>query len=938
MRLLTWGALLFFYIFFCPSFAVGQERTFHHHMDGESVTRIMKTDAGFMLLGTDNGLFLYDGNVTERIETADCHRPFNFVNDLLCVQGGQVLAAMRQGLYEVDLTERKCRHIVPSLTETTSLILDSKNRVWVACRQGLALLDRHLSAVENIVKVDPSNVTSPDNQIVCATMGQGSHIWMANGRGLLYRYDTASDKTIRYAVADGLLSSAIECMECMGDRLYIGTLNSGLIEVDTEKGTAKRIEGISSSVKRLHAVDGRLYVCTDGGGACLIESGRIIQRPATDNSVYSCHVDTDLNSEWYGYYQNGFSCAIGGPSPFSVYHRQSFDSRGIYVRSFYKQGDEIVVGTRQGLYYVDERRGIMRHFTARDLGCAIITDIKYFAGGYIFTSYERGVYRLDPQKVQVTPLFLPQPYRESSCNSLILSPDSSRLYVGSSRGLLVLDRQLRICAAYDSRHSDILGSYIYDMILDKGGKLWISTVKGMCIFNTQTEKFQDHEFPDGFWHREPNLTFFSSLSGDILAASERSLFFSRSDLSSFGELSVMQRLGLGQVSLLSAFGHDYLVGTDKGLFVFDSTFTSFSQYNESDGLPVCRFSRYDALADSDGGVWMATARGLVRADFGRLSTWSAKQRSKVMVSAYTLGDKERSTRKVHILSDGKNDGEPLLEIDVPWHFSSSLLTVMPSQPEYSGFGGYRYYEWQIDDGEKAVAFESHPIVIQGLMIGNHVLSVRQAGCPSTTTLISVRVRPSVFCYIELLVLSLLAALCWMALYLRKRRRLYSELNRQKHRMEIELAAALAVSRHKQEEEEQREQDSLKKRQEKDEQVRQRSQNYSQLHEKVEKYMRDKQPYLDANLRLSDIAEHTGTNVTTLSQMFNDYLHTSYFEYVNSYRISHFKRIALDPAHSQLTLIALSEMCGFKRSSFFNVFKKMEGCTPNEWMKGLKSEG
>lgn len=309
-----------------------------------------------------------------------------------------------------------------------------------------------------------------------------------------------------------------------------------------------------------------------------------------------------------------------------------------------------------------------------------------------------------------------------------------------------------------------------------------------------------------------------------------------------------------------------------------------------------------------------------------------------MVSAYTLGDKERSTRKVHILSDGKNDGEPLLEIDVPWHFSSSLLTVMPSQPEYSGFGGYRYYEWQIDDGEKAVAFESHPIVIQGLMIGNHVLSVRQAGCPSTTTLISVRVRPSVFCYIELLVLSLLAALCWMALYLRKRRRLYSELNRQKHRMEIELAAALAVSRHKQEEEEQREQDSLKKRQEKDEQVRQRSQNYSQLHEKVEKYMRDKQPYLDANLRLSDIAEHTGTNVTTLSQMFNDYLHTSYFEYVNSYRISHFKRIALDPAHSQLTLIALSEMCGFKRSSFFNVFKKMEGCTPNEWMKGLKSEG
>lgn len=66
-------------------------------------------------------------------------------------------------------------------------------------------------------------------------------------------------------------------------------------------------------------------------------------------------------------------------------------------------------------------------------------------------------------------------------------------------------------------------------------------------------------------------------------------------------------------------------------------------------------------------------------------------------------------------------------------------------------------------------------------------------------------------------------------------------------------------------------------------------------------------------------------------MFNDYLHSSYFDYINRYRIEHFKRIASDPANAQMTLIALSEMSGFKRSSFFKVFKKMEGCTPNEWI-------
>ena len=150
-------------------------------------------------------------------------------------------------------------------------------------------------------------------------------------------------------------------------------------------------------------------------------------------------------------------------------------------------------------------------------------------------------------------------------------------------------------------------------------------------------------------------------------------------------------------------------------------------------------------------------------------------------------------------------------------------------------------------------------------------------------------------------------------------------------MELELASDSAISRHKQRGEEQRELANQRKLREKEEQVRQRSVSYKKKKKKVECYMKERQPYLDVNLRLADIAEHCGTNVTTLSQMFNDYLHSSYFDYINRYRIEHFKRIASDPANAQMTLIALSEMSGFKRSSFFNVFKKMEGCTPNEWI-------
>ena len=80
-------------------------------MGGESVTKIMKTADGLILLGTDNGIVLYDGHEMTRIEISDCKRPFNFVNDMARIKDKRILAAMRNGLYEVDLTNGKCQHL-----------------------------------------------------------------------------------------------------------------------------------------------------------------------------------------------------------------------------------------------------------------------------------------------------------------------------------------------------------------------------------------------------------------------------------------------------------------------------------------------------------------------------------------------------------------------------------------------------------------------------------------------------------------------------------------------------------------------------------------------------------------------------------------------------------------------------------------------------------
>ena len=74
----------------------------------------------------------------------------------------------------------------------------------------------------------------------------------------------------------------------------------------------------------------------------------------------------------------------------------------------------------------------------------------------------------------------------------------------------------------------------------------------------------------------------------------------------------------------------------------------------------------------------------------------------------------------------------------------------------------------------------------------------------------------------------------------------------------------------------------------------------------------------------------------MSQLLNIYAEQNYYDFINRYRLEEFKQRLNDPKYSNYTLVALSEMCGFKKSSFFSTFKKMEGCTPAEYVEKKKT--
>ena len=85
-------------------------------------------------------------------------------------------------------------------------------------------------------------------------------------------------------------------------------------------------------------------------------------------------------------------------------------------------------------------------------------------------------------------------------------------------------------------------------------------------------------------------------------------------------------------------------------------------------------------------------------------------------------------------------------------------------------------------------------------------------------------------------------------------------------------------------------------------------------------MENDKPYTNPNLRITDLAAMVDCTPTKLSQMFNQHLRQNFFDYVNLYRVEEFKRRVASEKYSQYTVVAISETCGFKRSTFFATFK------------------
>lgn len=105
--------------------------------------------------------------------------------------------------------------------------------------------------------------------------------------------------------------------------------------------------------------------------------------------------------------------------------------------------------------------------------------------------------------------------------------------------------------------------------------------------------------------------------------------------------------------------------------------------------------------------------------------------------------------------------------------------------------------------------------------------------------------------------------------------------------------------------------------------------------KILDHVSTEQPYLNPSLSLRDLAGQVDIHPNQLSWLLNESIGKKFNEFINGYRMEHFKALVKNPDNMNISIIGLAYESGFNSKTVFNTFFKKElGITPLEYLKSL----
>lgn len=104
-----------------------------------------------------------------------------------------------------------------------------------------------------------------------------------------------------------------------------------------------------------------------------------------------------------------------------------------------------------------------------------------------------------------------------------------------------------------------------------------------------------------------------------------------------------------------------------------------------------------------------------------------------------------------------------------------------------------------------------------------------------------------------------------------------------------------------------------------------------LQDALERLFERQRPYLQHDLKITDVASSLGTNRTYISRVIHDTYGTNFSGFVNDFRVQEAMRLFDEKAYRNYTTKSIADAAGFNNyNSFTAAFRKATGITPGQY--------
>ncbi len=885
------------------------------------VNVIFQDSTGFIWLGTGKGLDRFDGIKVKHFPFENTLQEQRIRINTICeTRNGQIWVGNALGLWKLDESTGHLIRIVPETISHTvnTLLFDGNNHLYIGTERGFYVYDS--STIEQINLND--NPFSSSNNIRGITKDDSGLLWLATTSSVIM-YDAVNKKVREYSYPDNFsIKANFRNIAYLDHTLYLGTYNAGIIRFDIQTERFSNFIDVGSNIISSISTDGddMIYASTDGNGIFFLSHRKkeIIQSLRHDvnnpesirsNSVYSLLVDR-MQRIWIGYYQDGLDYSLYQSGLFKVYKSDSvFNSLNLTVRSFVMNGHEKLIGTRDGLYFINEKEKRVKYFNRSVLQSDLILSLTYYRDEYYIGTYGAGMYILNPKSLEIR--------RYSGENHEVLQnghifcfrqDKQGDMWIGSSQGVIRYHSLKDEITLFTSTNSQLPEGNVYEVFFDSEGKGWFCTDNGLALFDSNTESVRTNLFPPDFFHKEKIHVMYEDRQHRLYFLPEKGDFFI-SDLS-MKSSSRINKLPALQANIYTSIVEDdsgcIWLTSDGGLVRFCNE--KYTVFNYMHGIPSPTFTHYTAYRDQNGILWFGNSKGLLYVDPANIPETEQKPSTTLVLSDLLVNGNSLSIKELKSIIEEK---QAIFEYDqnnIVFRFSDlsytnpSAILVEYKMDKIDG-------DWMFITGQNEISYFN-------LSPGKYIFRMRIPGNEDSQVSFAIKIRQSPFfksrTFLILLFGILLIALLYYVTILLKNK---VDVNQGDNALEADLSD---------------------KEEEKYKMNRISTEECDALHEALNKYMQDEKPYMNKELKIGDLADALHTSSHSLSYLFNQYLSVSYYDFVNEWRIAEFKKLVAEDTFSRYTLEVLADLCGFSsRASFFRSFKKSTGITPYEYIKSLR---